>query len=246
MVHVFSVSKAVDMLVFDSTTRYTKHPWRHPRGKRRKKVTVITDASTRQKKETTKKRKKRCLLFSWLVFFPVFPRGKYPDKGGGDKTRGYGVYLGKAWDRSQQWWESGTCLIRRGEFLRLQGGGQAAGRGRSCVFVRSQAHEFKLCGEITAMRWLLCLRQRCFKKKKENKRYRMMARVCVMRFQIIARHTTLESRCSHKSFWTAVVWLGEWRRVERVCFGCLLCQLCDASAMSSTANHFFFFFRIIW
>lgn len=85
------------------------------------------------------------------------------------KTRGYGVYLGKARDGSQQRWESGTCLIRRGEFLRLRRGGWG---GRSCVFVRSQAHEFKLCGEIRAMRWLLCLRQRCFK------RYRMMVRVC--------------------------------------------------------------------
>lgn len=74
MAHVFSVSKAVDILVFDSSTRYTKHPWRHPRRKRGKKETAKTDASTRQKKET-KKGKNIVFCFSWLVFFPsVSPR----------------------------------------------------------------------------------------------------------------------------------------------------------------------------
>lgn len=73
MARVFSVSKAVDMLVFDSSTRYTKHPWRHPRGKQRKKVTAKTDASTQQKKET-KKGKNIVFCFPGSYFSQCFPQ----------------------------------------------------------------------------------------------------------------------------------------------------------------------------
>lgn len=74
MAHVFSGSMAVDMLVFDSSTRYTEHPWRHPRDKRRKKVTAKTDASTRQKKETKKKKRKNIVFcFPGLYFSQCFP-----------------------------------------------------------------------------------------------------------------------------------------------------------------------------
>lgn len=74
MAHVFSASIAVDMLVLDSSTRYTKHPWRHPRGERRKKVTAKTDASTRQKKETKKREKTLSSVFLACIFPSVSPR----------------------------------------------------------------------------------------------------------------------------------------------------------------------------
>ena len=57
--------------------------------------------------------------------------------------------LGKYRDRSRQWEESGGYVFNQGMKISA-----AVGDGPVWMFVRSQAHEFLLCGEIRTMRRL--------------------------------------------------------------------------------------------
>lgn len=142
-----------DTLLLDDSTHYTERPWRRWQ-------TKVTQAIEREKKNISTTVFLGCIFLSSST---LSPRKIYWQRRRRKKKLEVTLFtVGKPLDGSQQWWEFGTCLIRAGRFLRLQG-------VWVCVSVRWRAHEFQLCGEIRAMRWLSCLRQRDSKKIIINK-----------------------------------------------------------------------------